>query len=214
MRRLYVLAFAAAAFASATGARAADPPANFSGAFLSLELGYGFGAAGDWCSCTFLPTATDTLGGEGGIVVGGGAGYDIRLGPLVLEAAIRASHADLKFSEICGPAAACAGQVAWLGEAHLGAGLIVFDDILLAGSYGLAVGDVDAQVGTAPPSSALHDGTMVAARIEQGMSGGWRMGVEYRRYDLEGANDTPAGGVSVDWSSEAVALVIHYELPD
>lgn len=212
MRRRYVFALALAAMAPVESARAGDPPADFSGTFVSLDLAYGFGAAGDWCNCTFLPPATDTLEGEGGIIVGGGLGYDVRLGSLVIEAAARASHADIKFAETC-VAGACNGQASWLAEAHVGAGLIVFDNLLLAGSYGLVIGDVEAQVGGTPPSTALHDGTVLTGRIEQGMSGGWRMGVEYRRYELDGTNDTPAGEVAVDWSAEAVALVIHYELP-
>jgi opacity protein-like surface antigen len=205
---------AAAAFGSAPSARAAaDPPADFAGAFVSLDLGYGFGASGDWCSCTFLPPLTDATEGEGGIIIGGGLGYDIRLGSFVLEGAVRAGHADIKFSETCGPSA-CGGELAWLAEAHVGAGLIVFDDILIAGTYGYAFGDVHAQVGTTPPSTALHDGSTYTARIEQAWSGGWRMGLEYRHYEMGGDNELPLGEVAVDWSAQAVALVIHYELPN
>src|SRR5262245_35130536 len=214
VRRLYLCVIAAAAFASAPSARAAaDPPADFSGVFVSLDLGYGFGASGDWCSCTFLPSVTDTIGGEGGIIVGGGAGYDLRFGSLVLELAARGSHADIKFAETCGTTT-CSGEVAWLGETHVGAGLIVFDDILLAGSYGYAFGDVHAQSGSTPPSTARHDGSTYTARIEQGWSGGWRMGLEYRRYELEGDHELTSGETKIDWSSQVVALVIHYELPN
>ena len=213
VRRLALCAIAAAAFASAASARAADPPADFSGVFVSLDLGYGFGASGDWCNCTFLPAVTDMVGGEGGIIVGGGVGYDVRLGSLVLEMAARGSHADIKFSEACGTTV-CSGEVAWLGETHVGAGLIIFDDILIAGTYGHAFGDVHAQAGLAPPSTSRHDGSTVTARVEQGWSGGWRMGLEYRRYELEGDNEAPAAEVAVDWSSQVIALVIHYELPE
>lgn len=214
MRRLFAFVVACAALAGVVDARADDTPADFSGLYLGLSAGYGFGGSGDWCSCTFLPPATDAVGGEGGIVVAGDAGYGIRLGPIVVEALTRAGYADMAFSETCTSGASCNGKLSWIAEAELSAGVVVFDNTLLAGSFGYATGDVNAQAGANPPSTALHDGAVFGARIEQGMIGGWRMGVEYRRYEMEGTNDTPSGDVKIDWSAQAVALLIHYELGD
>lgn len=209
MRRLLLLAFAAAWFAATAEAR--DPPADFAGAHVGLVTGYGFGASGDWCFCSFLPSAADAVEGEGGIVVGGEAGYGWRLGALVIEAAARAQHADIKFSDTCG-AVPCSGETGWMLEAQLSAGIVLFDDILIAGTAGLAAADTYAQIGTADASSALHDGTVLAARIEQGMSDNWRMGLEYRHYDMHGTNDTPAGEADIDWTTQTIALVVNYEL--
>jgi hypothetical protein len=175
-------------------------------------LGYGAGESGDWCGCTFLPPATDATGGEGGIFVAGEVGYAVRLGPVVIEAAARAGHADIKFAETCASGAPCNGELAWIAEAQLSAGVVVFGDILLAGTIAYAAADVHAQAGAGEATTALHDGHAFAARIEQGMSGGWRMGVEYRRYDMAGTNEAPSGDVDIDWTADTVALVIHYEL--
>lgn len=193
-------------------AREPDPPADFAGVFVGLNTGYGFGASGDWCYCSFLPSLADATEGEGGIIVGGDAGFGVRLGPIVVEAAARASHADVKFADACGAATPCSGETGWLAEAQLSAGVVLFDGLLVAGTWGYAAADVHALIGTADASTALHDGAVLAARVEQAMSEGWRMGLEYRRYDMHGDNETPAGTVDIDWETEAIALVIHYEL--
>ncbi len=211
VRRAILFVLLAVAFAPLATARETDPAADFAGAFVGLNTGYAFGASGDWCNCTFLPSVADATEGEGGIIVGGEAGYGVRLGPIVIEASVRASHADIKFAEICGIGVPCSGQAGWIGEAQVTAGFVVFDDILLAGTWGYAVADVDATVGL-DTSNATHDGVVLGARIEQAMTENWRMGVEYRHYDIQGTNGTPAGDVDVDWQAEAVALNIHYEL--
>ncbi|MBL8782337.1 MAG: porin family protein [Alphaproteobacteria bacterium] len=211
MRRIFLIAVLAVAFAPLANAREKDPPADFDGLFIGLNTGYGFGASGDWCTCSFLPSVADVTEGEGGIFVGGELGYGVRLGPIVLEVAARASHADIAFAEVCAAGVPCSGETSWLAEAQISAGFVVLDNILIAGSWGYGAADVEAQTGPYT-TSAVHDGTVLAARIEQAMSENWRMGVEYRHYDMQGTNDTPAGDVDIDWQTEAVSLAIHYEL--
>jgi len=211
VRRRYLFALLAVVCAPVAEARESAPPADFDGLFVGLNTGYGFGASGDWCNCTFLPSVADAAEGAGGIIIGGEAGYGLRLGPVVVEAAARASHADVKFAESCGTSL-CSGETGWLAEAQLSAGVVVFDALLIAGAWGYALADVHAQVGAADASTSAHDGIVLAARIEQAMSGGWRMGLEYRHYDMRGENETPAGDADIDWKTQAVALVIHYEL--
>lgn len=211
MRRAFLFAVLLVAFAPLANAREKDPPADFDGLFIGLNTGYGFGAAGDWCNCTFLPSVADVTEGEGGIVVGAELGYGIRLGPLVIEAAARASHADVKFAEVCAAGIPCSGETTWLAEAQVSAGFVVFDNILIAGAWGYAAAAVDAQMGPYA-SSATHDGAVLAARVEQAMSENWRMGLEYRHYDMQGTNGTPVGEVDIDWQTEVVSFAIHYEL--
>lgn len=201
----------AMAFASLTHARQIDPPADFSGVFLGLNTGYGFGASGDWCQCTFLPSVADVTEGEGGILVGGEAGYGLRFGSIVIEAAARISHADIGFTEICGLGMPCSGETSWLAEAQISAGIVVFGNFLVAGTWGYAAADVHVQTGP-DTSTTTHDGTVLAARVEQAMSENWRMGLEYRHYDMQGSNATPAGEIDIDWQTEALSLTIHYEL--
>lgn len=216
MRRVGFVAFVLSTLvAGAAEARDDKAPADFSGVYLGLDTGYGFGASGDWCYCTVLPPAVDAVGGEGGITVAAEAGYDMRVGQLVIEAAARAGFADIKFSEICTGGMRCHGEASWLAEAQVSAGFLLFGDMLVAGSAGYVVGDVHAQAGPGPADTSIHDGHVLAARIEQGMTQGWRMGVEYRYYDMAGTNEDAAGAdVEIDWTSHAVALVIRYELGD
>jgi len=213
VRRLLVLVFIAAAFWPARAAHAGDPPADFTGVYLGLSTGYGFGTSGDWCFCSPLPAAAGAVGGEGGVIIGGEAGYGMRLGPIVVEAGARASYADIRFFENpCVAALACSGELAWLGEAQVSAGVAI-GDVLVAGGIGYAIGDVHANVGASPTNTSTHEGHVFTARVEQGMSDGWRMGFEYRYYDMSGTNDLAGAPVDFDWTAQSAAFVIRYELP-
>ena len=215
MLRWVTLVLAAVVWA-ASPASAATPKADFEGAFLGLQTEYGFGASGDWCGCSFVTPAADSAGGEGGILAGVQAGYGWRFGSFVVEAGARASYADLAFDRMCAAAARCEGALDWLAEAQVSAGLVFFGDMLLVGTAGLAAGDVTASAGGALRNTSTHDGHVFAVRGEQAMSGGWRMGIEYRYYEMDGTNrlDTPtnaASDVAVTWTAHVVGLTIANE---
>ena len=80
---------------------------------------------------------------------------------MAAEAAARASHADVKFAEICAAGIPCSGETSWLAEAQISAGVVLFDSILFAGTWGYAAADVDAQMGPYI-STATHDVTCPA----------------------------------------------------
>jgi hypothetical protein len=215
MRRWVALTLSAAMWA-AWPAQAAAPKADFDGAFLGLQTEYAFGASGDWCGCSFVTPATATAGGEGGIIAGAQAGYDWRFGAFVVEIGARVSYADLGFDRVCAGTARCDGALDWLAEAQVSAGFVVFGDLLIAGTAGLAAGDVTATAGGALESTATNDGHVLAVRGEQAMSGGWRFGLEYRYYEMDGTNrlDTPtsaAADVDVTWTAHVVGLTIANE---
>ena len=215
MLRWGALGLAAMFWAAAT-AFAAGPAADFNGAFLGLQTEYGFGAHADWCGCTYVTPLTDAAGGEGGMIAGGQAGYDLRFGSFVVEAGVRASYADLGFDRVCAGPTRCVGNLNWLGEAQLTAGFVVFGDILIAGSAGLAAGDVTASAGGIVTSSEIHDGHVFGGRAEMAMSDGWRFGLEYRFYDMQGTNtvDTPTtapADVDIKWTAHVVGLTIANE---
>ena len=195
-------------------AREASAPAQFEGLYLGLDTGYGFGSAGDWCFCSFVPAATDAAEGEGGITIAGDLGYAVRLGPLFFEPAIRTGYASMKFSETCSRSTVCDSELSWLAEAQLSVGVIVYRNLAIAGSFGVAAANVYAQIGTTAETSAVHNGSVVGARLEQGMPDGWRMGVEYRHYDMRGSNETPTGNVDIEWKTQSLSLIIRYELSD
>jgi opacity protein-like surface antigen len=217
-----VSAFAVACAVQAAAA-APSTQADFSGLSIGLQTSYGFGAS-DWCFCNFVGPAVDATGGRGGIVVGGHAAYGARLGPIVLEGEGRLSYANVAFAETCGPALACAGALQWLGEADATAGY-AFGDTMFAATLGYAEGDVRATTsvtagparGTAREETTTHEGRVYGARLEQAMSGGWRFGLEYRYYDMQGTNlaADPAGAptqVAIDWHAHVAGLTISYEL--
>lgn len=215
MRRWVALLLAAVVWA-ALPARAATPKADFDGAFLGLQTEYAFGASGDWCGCSFVTPVTASAGGEGGILAGVQAGYDWRFGSFVVEMGTRVSYADFAFDRVCAAAARCEGTLDWLAEVQVSAGFVFFGDMLLVGTAGLTAGDVTAVAGGALQSTATHDGHVFAVRGEQAMSGGWRFGLEYRYYEMDGTNrlDTPtsaAADVAIAWSAHVVGLTIANE---
>lgn len=206
----------AAVLWAAGSALASAPKADFSGAFLGIQSEYGFGAQGDWCGCTFTPAVTDSAGGEGGVLAGVQAGYDLRFGSLVIEAGVRASYADIGFDRMCAAAARCEGALDWLAEAQVSAGFVIFGDTLVAAGAALAAGDVEAVAGGALKSTATHDGQVFILRAEQAMSGGWRFGAEYRYYEMDGTNrlDTPTSApadVAIRWTAHVIGLTIANE---
>jgi opacity protein-like surface antigen len=71
--------------------------------------------------------------------------------------------------------------------------------------------------GTTREETTTHDGRVYGARLEQAMSGGWRFGLEYRYYDMQGTNlaADPAGApvqAAIDWHAHVAGLTISYEL--
>jgi opacity protein-like surface antigen len=215
MQRWVALVLAAAVWAAAP-AHAATPKADFDGAFLGLQTEYGFGAHADWCGCSFLTPVTDQAGGEGGMIAGAQAGYDWRFGSFVVEIGVRASYADIGFDSVCTATARCDGALAWLAEAQVSAGFVLFEDLLIVGTAGLAAGDVEATAGGAAKSTETHDGHVFALRGEQAMSGGWRFGLEYRYYDMKGTNaldtpTTPIADVDIAWTAHVIGLTIANE---
>jgi len=213
-----VVGFAFLLTVVALPARAApqDPHADFSGVYLGIQTDYGAGGGGDWCVCTAAPFIADATGGDGGIIVGGHAGWGLRLAFLVIEAETRLSYSDISFAEECGLGVRCAAQVQWLGEGLLGAG-VVFGNTHIAAGVGYAAGDVRASTNVAllagHGGTDIHEGRVYTARIEQGMSGGWRYALEYRYYDMSGTNEIAATPVEIEWTSHIGGLRITYELP-
>ncbi len=221
-RLLFVACIVGASLSGSAPARATAPNADFSGVYLGLQTSYGFGAGGDWCFCTFLPSAVDAAGGNGGILVGGEAGYGVRFGAFVIEGETRLSYSNLGFAELCAPALRCEGELSWIGEAQISAGFAI-GDTLIAATAGYATGEVNARTtgagGTLDEDGSIHEGRVFGARVEQGMSGGWRFGLEYRYYDMSGENAlatglAPPAPVDIDWHAHVAGLTIRYELPD
>lgn len=212
---LLAVIFACLAWPASAAPRA--PDADFNGFYLGLQSDYGFGGGGDWCFCTATPLVADATGGDGGILAGLNAGYDVHLGPIVLGAETRLSYAEISFAEQCGVGIRCFAELRWLGEALVSAGVAIGHTHIALGA-GLAAGDVRAET-NAPGAlglteNSMHDGRVFTARIEQGMSGGWRYALEYRYYDMSGSHDIPGAQVDIDWTTHIGGLRITYELPD
>lgn len=213
--RIALLALLSLLLTIAAQAQSIGPHADFSGVYAGVQADYAPGGGGsDWCSCTPASLVSDASGGRGGIVAGGHAGIDWRWGPLVAEAEARLSYADVSFAETCG-ARTCAGELQWLGEAHAGIGL-VFGSTMISAQTGYAAGDVQAQSDAFTPSTApttsIHDGSVHGARIDYAMSGGWRMAIEYRYYDMKGENDLAATPIDIEWKAHVGGFRMTVEL--
>lgn len=213
--RAVLLALIFALLVAPAAAKERAPDANFSGVYLGLQTDYGFGGGGDWCVCTAAPFVADATGGDGGVLGGLNAGFDMRFDFLVLGAETRLSYAEISFAEDCGNNVRCSAELNWMGEAMVNAGF-AFGNTLVGFSAGLAVGDVRAEtnapVALGISENSIHDGQVYAARIEQAMSGGWRYAIEYRYYDMSGSHDIPGAQVDIDWTTHMGGLRITYEL--
>ena len=188
---------------TATGAVAADlprsmptkapamiPAYNWTGFYLGINGGYGWGKS-DW---TAFGTDADPAGG----LVGGTIGYNWQTpgSPWVfgLEGDIDWSGIKGSFTNALCPTG-CETRNNWLGTARGRIGY-AFDRVMPYLTGGLAVGDIEANQST---FAGVHDtqvGWTVGGGVEAAIAGNWTAKVEYLYVDL-GDIDCAAGSCSL-----------------
>jgi outer membrane immunogenic protein len=178
MKKKIVAISAAIATATAGTAAAADlprgpapyyysPPAvyNWSGFYAGLNLGYEWGKV------------TNSSIDPSGIAGGGQIGYNWQAGQFVFgaEADIQASAADDTFAsyKFSNP---------WFGTVRGRAGYAI-NNVLLYGTFGLAYGNLDAQLGSLEENKTLV-GWTGGLGMEVGFTPNWSAKVEYLYMDL------------------------------
>jgi|HubBroStandDraft_2_1064218.scaffolds.fasta_scaffold18568_2 outer membrane immunogenic protein len=198
--------FAVAALVVAQSATAADlsvaplykapPPAmapayNWSGFYLGINGGGGWGHS-SWDTSA---TRVNTSGG----LVGGTAGYNWQLGNAVLGIEGDIDWANLKgtnTSTLC--PLGCSTSDTWLSTVRGRAGY-AFGNVLPYVTGGLAVGDIRAATPGFAGASNTSAGWTAGAGLEVGLTGNWSAKAEYLYVDLGKFNcGTACNGLPTD----------------
>jgi outer membrane immunogenic protein len=180
---------AAALLAAPLSARAADmlPPryqapvyapaayAGWTGFYLGLNAGYGFGTA-DW---DFPALNTDT----DGALAGGTAGYSVQSGSWVWGLEGDFDWADVKASTACA-FGTCQTQMDWFATARGRVGYAGWGSLMPFVTAGGAFGDVKVSNTTFPDVSKTMVGWTAGGGLEYGFGGHWSAKVEYLYSDL------------------------------
>jgi outer membrane immunogenic protein len=184
--------------APATYVPAVAPAYNWSGFYLGINGGYGFGNS-DWTG----GVASSGNFNTSGFVVGGTAGANYQMGQFVLGA-----ETDLDFSTIkgTGPATFCANCQTtnnWLGTARARVGFAL-DRVLFYGTGGAAYGNIDASA-NGVLNSSTQIGWTAGAGIEGAFADNWTAKIEYLYADLGHGSCTTACG-SPPFATQSVSL--------
>lgn len=154
-----------------------EPVYNWTGAYVGLNGGYGWGSS-DF-SAPFTSGAFDASGG----LVGGTLGYNYQFNQIVfgLEGDIGASF--MKGSSVCGGAFTCQTENTWLGTARGRIGYS-FGRFMPYVTGGAAFGDIKTTVNGVGSASDTKVGWTAGGGIEAVLSGPWTAKVEYLHVDL------------------------------
>jgi outer membrane immunogenic protein len=201
-------------------------PYNWSGPYVGLHAGYGWGREHDDQSklfpntsstATSETTVTETISDKfhvSGLVGGAHAGYNYQLDQFVVGV-----EGDLDYSGLKGSSHGLyPGGIArtlklksdWQGSARVRVGY-AFDNILVYATGGLAI--ANAKLSTAGASSSnTHVGWTVGLGTEYAFTQNWigRLEVRYSDFNKKGY-DTPDGRMKADWNQTTVTAGISYK---
>jgi outer membrane immunogenic protein len=229
--RLITSAIAAVAFLGVHGAFAADlgtapysktpdyivPVYDWSGGYIGVNVGYGWGRSSDTSGLGAPPLFTDTLRSDmNGVLGGAQIGYNSQMQNWVvgLEADFQGTGQNSTHPLVC-PAGVCTGaalpatmrqQLDFFGTVRARAGFTLVPTILVYGTAGLAYGQVDSNTTLLGATRAqnYNPGWTAGGGIEAAMGGGWSARVEYLYLDLGKVSNTfnstvltPAGGLLI-----------------
>jgi len=151
---------------------------NWSGFYLGLNGGYGFGAS------SF--TGTDNFNVNGGLV-GGTVGYNWQVGQAVFGLEGDGDWSGIKGSTTTGCPAGCETRNDWLATFRGRLGYAA-DRFLPYVTGGLAVGDIKATTPGFAGIDADRAGWTVGGGVEFAIAGPWTAKLEYLYVDLGSAN--------------------------
>jgi outer membrane immunogenic protein len=174
---------------------------NWTGAYVGINGGYGFGR-----SDTSIPFATGGFNTSGG-VVGGTIGYNWQMGQTVfgLEGDIDWTH--IRGNAACGIGINCETRNDWLGTARGRLGY-AFDRFLPFVTGGAAFGDIKNTITTAGSSTANKAGWTVGGGLEAALTGPWTAKVEYLYVDL--GRGASLAGADTRFNTNLVRAGVNY----
>ena len=159
------------------------PGYNWSGFYLGINGGYGFGQS-NWTPTGFTPTGTFSTSG---FLAGGTLGANYQMGAFVLGIEGDGDWTNLNGTTFvtggtgCGPG--CETQSNWLATVRGRAGY-AFDRILIYGTGGAAFGNLQAAVGSLPFSSSTQTGWTAGGGVEFAFTPNLTAKIEYLYVDL------------------------------
>jgi outer membrane immunogenic protein len=212
--------------APATYVPVPSPVFSWTGFYLGINGGYGFGNS-VWTSPagTFfggIPCTTNCSTGNfttNGFLIGGTVGGNYQIGQFVVGV-----EGDGDWSNINGTTTSVSGgcnfsgcetKSDWLATVRGRAGY-AWDRVLFYGTGGVAFGNLEAAAGTAPFSSTTQTGWTAGAGVEAAFAPNWTAKVEYLYVDLGSqscgfANCGAAGSTNVSLKENLVRAGINYK---
>jgi len=187
---LVVLAARAADMGASTPYSPAPVFANWSGFYVGVNGGYGFGTS-KW---DFPAVSTKPEGG----LVGGTLGYNFQSGALLWGVEGDYDYSTLKGSIDCPVGATCETKNSWLATARLRLGYAGFANWLPYITGGGAFGDVKASNSAFSDAHKSMFGWAAGAGVEYAMLANWSLKVEYLYVDLGGFDCAAACGTATD----------------
>jgi outer membrane immunogenic protein len=195
-----------------TKAPAYAPVYNWSGWYLGINGGYGFGRS-NW-SDTATGATTGGFDIDGGLI-GGTLGVNWQSGPWVYGLEADGAWSDMRGSTAVTCAVAnCETRNNWLATFRGRVGH-AFDRVLPYVTGGLALGDVEAGVAGFGHDGSTQAGWTVGAGVEWAIAGPWTAKVEYLYTDLGTMSCSVAscggvGPVDVDFTANIIRGGINY----
>ncbi len=192
-----------------TKAPAYTPPYSWTGAYVGINGGGGFGRS-TWSSPAGSTGGFDVTGA----VVGGTIGYNWQMGRTVVGVEGDMDWSNIHGSTSTGPCVglSCETRNDWLGTARGRVGY-AFDRFMPFITGGLAVGNIKATPAGAGSTTKTNAGWTIGGGLEAAIGGPWTAKVEYLYADLgKGSCDVAICGTSsdVDFHTNLVRAGINY----
>jgi outer membrane immunogenic protein len=201
--------------------KAPPPVFSWTGFYLGINGGYGFGQS-SWSNPLFAPTGNFNTSG---FLIGGTLGANYQMGSFVIGLEGDGDWNDANGTTSIGGGAGCVTgcttQSDWLATIRGRAGY-AFDRVLVYGTGGAAFGEVQGAFGALPFASGTQTGWTAGAGVEWAFLPNWTAKVEYLFVDLgnfscppTSCGFGPAGGpsanTSVSFNENIVRAGINYK---
>ena len=175
-------------------------PFTWTGAYVGVNGGYGFGSSN--FSTPFTTGSFDINGG----LVGGTLGYNYQVNQIVfgLEADLDASW--IKGSATCG-GFTCQTKNTWLGTVRGRLGYAA-GNFMPYVTGGLAVGDINTSIPGVGSASDTNAGWTIGGGVEYAFNGPWSAKVEYLYVDL--GRGGAIGSSNADFTTNIVRAGLNY----
>jgi outer membrane immunogenic protein len=169
-----------------------SPPmlANWSGAYIGVNAGYGFGTS-DWD----FPAVSAR---PEGWLAGGTLGYNFQSGAILWGVEGDYDYSTLKGSIDCPAGVTCETKNSWLATARARLGYAGFGNWLPYFTGGAAFGDIKATNSLVGDAHKVKFGWAAGAGLEYAMLAHWSLKLEYLYVDLGGFDCAAACGAATD----------------